>query len=203
MASGKLVGYSGLIGALMPYVNRIGGYDEQIGNDADFLGDDMGDDLGDDMGDDLGDDLGARRRRHFKRLAVQQRRIAAMNARPSASGGIRVEANRRYDLGLGSVSVPAGGVAILVAAPAIRFRVDRIMLVPTAPGLLVIDIKSGIVSQTVGGSGSPVESFEPRAIGAQMSGQTLDPAIPVQVTFSNPTGAAISVAGNIFGLADQ
>ena len=183
MGSAGMVGYKGLIAGLSPdYV--AGDYDEQIGGDFDMMGDDL-------AGDELGnDELGARR-------------AMARHGKPSARGGMRDAANRRYDLGLGSVSVPAGGTAVLTGAPAIRFRVDRLMLVASAVGVLVRDIKSGIVSQTVGGAGSPVESFDPRAIGAQMSGQTLDPAIPVVVTLENTTGAAITVSGNIFGLADQ
>ena len=114
-----------------------------------------------------------------------------------------VKADRRYTLGLGSVSVPAGGTAQLSGAPTLKFRVDRLMLVSTAPGVVVTSIVAGNVLQSLGGGGSPVESFAPNAFGASMAGQSIDPAIPVVVTLVNPTGAAIQVAGNVFGLADQ
>lgn len=174
-ASAALVGYRDLIGA-------IGGqWDEEIGVD----------DLGyDDM--ELGDELSGLDDEQLGR-AVRRRTLR----------GDRVMANRIYDLGLGSITIAAGAVGQLASAPAIRFRVDRLFLVPTAPGLLLLDVKAGIVSQSVGGAGSPVESFSPQAIGARMSGQTLDPAVPVILTISNPTLAAITISGNIIGKAVQ
>jgi hypothetical protein len=175
--SAAMVGYRDLIGA-------IGGqWDEEIGSD-DLGYDDMGDELGDELSGLSDDQLG--------------RAIRKRTAR-----GVRTMANRIYDLGLGSVTIAAGAVGQLSSAPAIRFRVDRLFLVPTAPGLLLLDVKAGIVSQSVGGAGSPVESFSPQAIGARMSGQTLDPAVPVILTISNPTLAAITISGNIIGKADQ
>jgi hypothetical protein len=191
-ASAQLVGYRDLIGA-------IGGrWDEEIGGDFDSLGDELsgeeemmaGDELGDVLGSLDSDQLGA------------VRRLIARSKRNTARGP-RLMANRIYDLGLGSVTIAAGAVGQLTGAPAIRFRVDRLFLVPTAPGLLLLDVKAGIVSQSVGGAGSPVESFSPQAIGARMSGQTLDPAVPVILTISNPTGAPITISGNIIGKADQ
>ena len=192
--SAEMVGYNELIGA-------IGGrWDEQIGGDFDMIGDDeLGDDeLGDDeLGDELSgldaDQLGSVRRMIRRRISRKRR----------TKRGTRVMANRIYDLGLGSVTIAPGAVGQLTGAPAIRFRVDRLFLVPTAPGLLLLDVKAGIVSQSVGGAGSPVESFSPTAIGARISGQTLDPAVPVILTISNPTLAAITISGNIIGKADQ
>jgi hypothetical protein len=191
-ASAQLVGYRDLIGA-------IGGrWDEEIGGDFDSLGDELSGDEEMMAGDELGDVLGS--------LDADQlgavRRLIARGKRNTARGP-RLMANRIYDLGLGSVTIAAGAVGQLTGAPAIRFRVDRLFLVPTAPGLLLLDVKAGIVSQSVGGAGSPVESFSPQAIGARMSGQTLDPAVPVILTISNPTLAAITISGNIIGKADQ
>lgn len=133
------------------------------------------------IGDDT-DEIGARRRGRVQKT---------------------VKADRRYSLGLGSVSVPAGGTAILRGAPSLKFRVDRLMLVPDAPGALVLNIQAGNVSQTLGGQGGPVEAFGPASFGAGMTGQTLDPAIEVVVTLQNPTGGPIQVSGSVFGLADQ
>lgn len=191
--SAQLVGYRDLIGA-------IGGrWDEEIGGDFDQLGDVLsGDELSGLDTDQLGDVLSG--------LDTDQlgavRRMLRNNQRHTLRGP-RVMANRIYDLGLGSTTIAAGAVGQLTGAPAIRFRVDRLFLVPTAPGLLLLDVKAGIVSQSVGGAGSPVESFSPTAIGARMSGQTLDPAVPVVLTISNPTLAAITISGNIVGKADQ
>ena len=194
-ASAQLVGYRDLIGA-------IGGrWDEEIGGDYDQLGDVLGDVLGDDEMagdfDNIGDELAgldAHQLGAVRRILGRKRRTAR---------GERVMANRMYDLGLGSVTIAPGAVGQLTGAPAIRFRVDRLFLVPTAPGLLLLDVKAGIVSQSVGGAGSPVESFSPFAIGSRMSGQTLDPAVPVILTISNPTLAAITISGNVIGKADQ
>lgn len=194
-ASAQLVGYRDLIGA-------IGGrWDEEIGGDFDSLGDVLGDDemAGDELGDVLGDELQGL---DSDQLGAVRRLIRRSRKRSTARGD-RTMANRIYDLGLGSVTIAAGAVGQLTGAPAIRFRVDRLFLVPTAPGLLLLDVKAGIVSQSVGGAGSPVESFSPQAIGARMSGQTLDPAVPVILTISNPTIAAITISGNIIGKADQ
>jgi len=179
--SAKMVGYRDLIGAIA------GNWDEEIGSD-DLGYDELGDELEGDYSDELSglsdDQLGRGSRRRGKR-------------------GTRIMANRIYDLGLGSITIAPGAVGQLTAAPAIRFRIDRLFLVATDPGLLLLDIKAGIVSQSVGGAGSPVESFSPTAIGARMSGQTLDPAVPVILTISNPTLAAITIAGNVIGKADQ
>jgi hypothetical protein len=194
-ASAQLVGYRDLIGA-------IGGrWDEEIGGDFDSLGDVLGDDemAGDELGDVLGDELSGLDSDQLGAV----RRILRRSRRRNTARGDRTMANRIYDLGLGSVTIAAGAVGQLTGAPAIRFRVDRLFLVPTAPGLLLLDVKAGIVSQSVGGAGSPVESFSPQAIGARMSGQTLDPAVPVILTISNPTLAAITISGNIIGKADQ
>ena len=180
MGSAKLVGYRDLLGALGGA--RIG-YDEEIG-------DDYGDDLGDDLGGMTDQEVGARIRRARGRMRSRGR-------------GVRIPANRIYDLGLGSITIAAGLTGILTGAPAIRFRVDRLFLVPTLPGLIMLDLKVGIVSQTVGGAGSPVESFGPTAIGARMSGQTLDPAVPVTALILNPTAGSITISGNIIGKADQ
>lgn len=184
MASHQMVGYRDLIGAL-------GGSPRGGSSRYD---DEIGDDLGDDLG--LDDDLAG--------LDDQQLGAAVRRARGRNTGrGERIPANRIYDLGLGAQTVPAGGTIVLTGAPAIRFRVDRLYLVPTAPGLIVLDIKVGIVSQTVGGAGSPVESFGPQAVGSRMSGQTLDPAVPCTVLISNPTAAPIGISGNVIGKADQ
>lgn len=193
--SAQLVGYRDLIGA-------IGGrWDEEIGGDYDELGDVLGDELsGDELGDVLGDELSGL---DTDQLGAVRRMIARSRKNRATARGTRTMANRIYDLGLGSVTIAAGAVGQLTGAPAIRFRVDRLFLVPTAPGLLLLDVKAGIVSQSVGGAGSPVESFSPTAIGARMSGQTLDPAVPVILTISNPTGAPITISGNIIGKADQ
>jgi len=181
MGSSGMVGYRELLGALNP---DFLGYDDQIG------GSDLGDDLGDDLGGMSDQELGAMMRRR-------------VGGRAGVDGRPRIEANRIYDLGLGSITIAAGLTGILTGAPAIRFRVDRLFLVPTAPGLILLDVKVGIVSQTVGGAGSPVESFGPTAIGSRMSGQTLDPAVPVTCLILNPTGAPITIAGNVIGKADQ
>ena len=117
--------------------------------------------------------------------------------------GRRIPANRVYDLGLGSITIGPGATGQLTGSPAILFRVDRLFLVPTAPGAIVLDVKVGIVSQTVGGAGSPVESFGPTAIGSRMSGQTLSPAVPCTVLLFNPTLGAITISGNVIGKADQ
>jgi hypothetical protein len=182
--SAAMVGYKDLIGALGG--DTSGGYDDEIG--AYDLG--LDDLSGDELSGINDNDLGAMVRR-------------MRGGRAGADGRARIEANRIYDLGLGSVTIAPGAVGQLTGAPAIRFRVDRLFLVPTAPGLLLLDLKAGIVSQSIGGAGSPVESFSPTAIGSRMSGQTLDPAVPVILTISNPTLAAISIAGNIIGKADQ
>lgn len=196
-ASAQLVGYRDLIGA-------IGGrWDEEIGGDYDQLGDVLGDVLGDDEMagdfDNIGDELSGLNSMQLGAV----RRVLRNSRKRATARGERVMANRMYDLGLGSVTIAPGAVGQLTGAPAIRFRVDRLFLVPTAPGLLLLDVKAGIVSQSVGGAGSPVESFSPFAIGSRMSGQTLDPAVPVILTISNPTLVAISISGNVIGKADQ
>jgi hypothetical protein len=122
---------------------------------------------------------------------------------PDQIGAAKVQANRRYAVGLGAVVVPAGGSAILRGAPTLKFRADRLMLVPTAPGALVTQVMAGNVSQTMGSNGSPVEAFGPVAFGAAMTGQTIDPAVEIFVTLTNPTIADITVSGTVLGLADQ
>ena len=119
------------------------------------------------------------------------------------NGPNKVKADRRYPMGIGQVVVPAAGTAQLTGAPTIPFRVDRLMLVPSAPGCLVTTIVAGNVLQSLGGAGIPVEAFANDSIGASMAGQTLSPAVPVVVTLVNPTGAPITVSGAVFGLADQ
>jgi hypothetical protein len=160
------------------------GYDELIGGlDPDLMGYD--EQIGDDDDDDeVGDIIGRKKQKRVRKTAV-------------------VKADRRYAMGLGAVLVAAGATATLRGAPSLRFRVDRLMLVPTAPGLLVTSVIAGNVSQTLGGNGSPVEAFGPDAFGASFQGQTLSPAVEVVVTIQNPTGGDIGVSGTVLGLSDQ
>lgn len=113
------------------------------------------------------------------------------------------KANRRYPLGLGNATVLAGGTAILKGVPPLLFRTDRLMLVPTAPGLLVTQIMAANVAQSLGSNGSPVEAFGPGSFGAAMTGQTVSPGVEVAVTISNPTAGPIDISGTCFGLVDQ
>jgi hypothetical protein len=129
--------------------------------------------------------------------------IGISNDQIGAARPGKVQANRRYAVGLGAVVVPAGGSAILRGAPTLKFRADRLMLVPTGPGALVTQVMAGNVSQTMGSNGSPVEAFGPVAFGAAMTGQTIDPAVEIFVTLTNPTLADITVSGTVLGLADQ
>lgn len=131
--------------------------------------------------------MGATPRRRFGRRAAIRK--------------VRNRQMRRYPLGLGVTSVPAGGTAIIRANPQLPFKLER--LVSPSLGLSIDNLQVGTVSQFVAAGAVPTEAFAPDAVAVQLAGDTAVPGVDIAITVSNPTVGAINFSGVIIGLVAQ
>jgi hypothetical protein len=111
-------------------------------------------------------------------------------------------AGRRILFGLGSVSVPAAGSAILEAVVQRPFQARRALLSGSGLANVVVnDIKIGSLSQLAGTEAIPAETF---ADVAQDVGIQFDPAGPgvtISVFLSNTGNAPEAVSGGLIGIS--
>ena len=113
---------------------------------------------------------------------------------------------RRQILPIPATVVPAGGTATIQVQPQRLFKGKKLSLVATdgagvtAIGAQVTDVKIGQNSQFVSSGNVAVEVFAPDSVSSYVDLDDADIGNLVTVFYANPTAAAITVEGGLFGV---
>ncbi len=109
---------------------------------------------------------------------------------------------RRQVMGFGSQSVAAGGTATFSASPQRTMRMEKLVIVPSAAGLLVTGINVGADPQFVNvGLGAPVELFSATTLDNLLRSVTANLGHVVTIQLQNPTGGQITASVGAIGEA--
>lgn len=184
-------------------------------DDDDYVGDVMDMEIGRLRGSKAGRGLAAlftggasemiRRRRANKRARAAGAAAAARQAhrsmRPRTAGRKLIAGDQEQrPLGLGSVTVPAGGIAILQAVTQRPFQAQRLVLASgDLNDILVLEIRVGADCSNAGVLGYPASTFGATAVNTAFQMRASGPGITWSVSLQNPTAGDIVVGGVFLG----
>lgn len=106
---------------------------------------------------------------------------------------------RRLYLPLGSTSIGIGATVTITANPQHPFKAERLVVFPSAVGLLITNIQIGTDSQFVAAGSVPAEVFQAQNEDATFNADTARPGVEISLTVNNPTAGAITFGGAILG----
>ena len=106
---------------------------------------------------------------------------------------------RRLYLPLGSTSIGVGATVTITSNPQHPFKAERMILFPSAVGLLITNLQIGTDSQFVAAGSMPVELFAAANEDATFNADTARPGVEIAMTVNNPTAGAITLGGGILG----
>ena len=146
----------------------------------------------------------SRKRAQLASLASVLRRggIARPMTPVTTPGGIIAGAQRNAFLGLGTVSVPAGGSATLSTTALAAFQPERLFVqaATSLAEITITDVKIGVKSQLAGTAAIPAIAFQPDAIGSRFQIDPVPVGQQVSVTVVNSGAAAQNVTASFQGV---
>lgn len=105
----------------------------------------------------------------------------------------------RYTFGMPTAVVPPGGTVRVQQNPETTIRCLRLIIIASAPGLMVTMVRGDNVNMIVGAA-VPVEQFGPEQLTNVEGLPTLSPANSVMIGYFNPTDKPISVNASFSGV---
>lgn len=132
------------------------------------------------------------------RRKVPRRGAAPAGQRPGFQR-TAAQIQRRPALGFGAFSIATTATATLTARPQRAFKGNRLLIVPSAAGLLIQSFRIGDEEQLLN-PGVPVEMYGPLALADDPDDFTpLASGMDAVLVLSNPTGGTITGSAGIKG----
>lgn len=103
--------------------------------------------------------------------------------------------------GLGVTNVAAGAQVTLQFTPIKPFAPTHLRTPSTIQGLLLIQIDIGGINVWASSLGVPIELFSEVATQPPIDWPSIDPAVGIEFTVSNPTAGALNFTGALYGTA--
>lgn len=101
--------------------------------------------------------------------------------------------------GFGTTVVPAGATVPVTLRPKRPFKPQKLLLPSTVIGLLITSADIGGTNMFANDAGIPTELFSEVSTAPQLDWITVEPAVGIEFTIFNPTGAPLNFSGSLYG----